>query len=109
MILGKNYIELGWNTKSDMWSLACILAELYTGELVFPTHKDSEHIAMMKKLLGRMPSWMIKKCSRRFKKYFDHDYRLRFPEGASEKSIRNVRNLSLLEVNYILGLNKKAI
>jgi dual-specificity kinase len=81
-----------------MWSLACILAELYTGELLFPTHKDSEHLAMMKKVLGRMPSWMLKKAARRYKKYFDKDYRLLFPKGASDKTIRNVRNIPVLEV-----------
>ena len=92
-----------------MWSLACILVEIYTGELVFPTHKDSEHIAMMKKLLGRMPTWMVKKCARRYRKYFDRDYRLLFPEGASDKAIRNVKKLPRLEVKWYTGFNQEKI
>jgi serine/threonine protein kinase len=30
-------LGLGWSTPSDVWSLGCILMELYTGELLFKT------------------------------------------------------------------------
>lgn len=36
-----------WNEKTDVWSLACILCELYTGELLFQTHSDKEHLALI--------------------------------------------------------------
>ena len=36
-----------WDHKSDMWSLGCILAELYTGNQLFPTHETSEHLEMI--------------------------------------------------------------
>lgn len=32
---------------SDVWSLGCILVELYTGNLLFRTHEHLEHLAMM--------------------------------------------------------------
>jgi dual-specificity kinase len=35
--------------KSDIWSIACILAELYTGEMFYPTHENVEHLAMIEK------------------------------------------------------------
>jgi serine/threonine protein kinase len=41
-----------WNEKSDIWSLACILIELYTGELLFSAHKDLEHLALIEKLIS---------------------------------------------------------
>ena len=28
-------LSLGWNEKSDVWSMGCILMELYVGELLF--------------------------------------------------------------------------
>merc|ERR1719450_2053806 len=28
-------LALGWNERSDLWSMGCILMELYTGELLF--------------------------------------------------------------------------
>jgi serine/threonine protein kinase len=30
-------LEMGWSFPSDIWSAACIIAELYTGELLFAT------------------------------------------------------------------------
>lgn len=30
-------LGLGWSTPSDMWSVGCILMELYVGELLFQT------------------------------------------------------------------------
>ena len=38
-----------WSMSSDIWSMACILSELYMGELLFDTHEDFEHIAMIEK------------------------------------------------------------
>lgn len=92
---------------SDMWSLGCILVELHVGELLFPTHKDSEHLAMMRKLLGRFPSWMGKNCSRTYRKYFDRDYRLDYPHAFSESTIRNVDRLPYLEVRFKQKLIRK--
>lgn len=48
-----------WNEKSDIWSLACILVELYTGELLFPVHEDLEHLAIIEKIIGPLSPWMI--------------------------------------------------
>ena len=44
-------LGLGWSFPSDMWSVGCILCELLTGELLFATHEDLEHLAMMEKVL----------------------------------------------------------
>lgn len=30
-------LELGWSYPSDMWSVGCIIAEIYRGELFFQT------------------------------------------------------------------------
>ena len=42
-------LELGWSYASDMWSCGCIIAEIASGELLFPTHDNLEHLAMMEK------------------------------------------------------------
>ena len=60
-----------WNAKSDMWSVGCILFELYCGEILFPTHEDEEHICLIEKEFGPFASWMIDKSDRRIKKLFN--------------------------------------
>ena len=95
VILGTTQAGLSWNEKSDIWSLACVLAELYSGDLLFPTHDDYEHIAMIDRMCGHVPSWMGRESRARF---FDHHGRLDFPRHATDKQIRAVRKLPLLEV-----------
>ena len=49
-----------WNEKSDIWSIACILIELYCGELLFATHDNIEHLCLIEKVCGFFPKWMIR-------------------------------------------------
>lgn len=48
-----------WDYKSDIWGVACILVELYSGDLLFPTHDSVEHMLMIEKINGNIPSIMI--------------------------------------------------
>jgi len=60
-------LELGWSQPCDVWSIGCIMFELYLGFTLFQTHDNREHLAMMEKILGPFPGSM----SRRTKtKYF---------------------------------------
>lgn len=38
--------------------MGCILAELYSGEMFFPTHENVEHLALIEKACGSYPYWM---------------------------------------------------
>lgn len=42
-----------WNYKSDLWSVGCILMELLTGKLLFPTNHTYEHLLMMERVTGK--------------------------------------------------------
>lgn len=53
-------LNTGWDHPSDLWSLGCILVELYTGSLLFATHDNSEHLALMERTLGPMPEKFAK-------------------------------------------------
>ena len=51
-------LGLGWTFPCDLWSIGCVLIELYSGEALFQTHDNVEHVAMMERVLGPFPTWM---------------------------------------------------
>ncbi|CAN6585452.1 unnamed protein product [Malus baccata var. baccata] len=55
-------LGLGWTYPCDVWSIGCILVELCTGEALFQTHENLEHLAMMERVLGSLPQHMLKRA-----------------------------------------------
>jgi dual-specificity kinase len=45
-------LNLGWSFPCDIWSIGCILVEFYTGDALFQTHDNLEHLAMMESVCG---------------------------------------------------------
>ena len=45
-------LNLGWSFPCDIWSIGCILVEFYTGDALFQTHDNLEHLAMMEAVCG---------------------------------------------------------
>ncbi|KAI8556546.1 hypothetical protein RHMOL_Rhmol05G0261800 [Rhododendron molle] len=89
---------LGWNYPCDVWSVGCILVELCSGEALFQTHENLEHLAMMERVLGPLPPHMIIRADRRAEKYFRRGVQLDWPEGAtSRESMRAVWKLPRLQ------------
>ncbi|GJV29776.1 serine/threonine-protein kinase AFC2 isoform X1 [Tanacetum coccineum] len=87
----------GWSYPCDIWSVGCILVELCSGEALFQTHENLEHLAMMERVLGPLPSHMLKKADRHAEKYVRKG-RLDWPEGAaSRESIKAVLKLPRLQ------------
>lgn len=65
VILGMNY-----HTAIDVWSLGCILAELYTGYPLFPGENEQEQLACIMEILGTPDRYLIDRASRK-KLFFD--------------------------------------
>ncbi|KDN68298.1 hypothetical protein CSUB01_10438 [Colletotrichum sublineola] len=42
-----------WSFPCDIWSIGCVLVELFTGNVLFPDCNDLEHLAMMEKVIGQ--------------------------------------------------------
>ena len=57
-----------WDEKSDIWSMACILVEIYTGELFFDTDENLEHLAMIERQCGPIPLKMAQRCGNEMKR-----------------------------------------
>ncbi|KAF8462910.1 kinase-like domain-containing protein [Kalaharituber pfeilii] len=45
-------LGLGWSFPCDIWSIGCILVEFFTGDALFQTHDNLEHLAMMQAVVG---------------------------------------------------------
>ncbi|KAK3954167.1 kinase-like domain-containing protein [Pseudoneurospora amorphoporcata] len=45
-------LGLGWSFPCDIWSIGCILVEFYTGDALFQTHDNLEHLAMMEAVVN---------------------------------------------------------
>ncbi|GLH10192.1 Dual specificity tyrosine-phosphorylation-regulated kinase 2 [Gryllus bimaculatus] len=63
-------LGLPYGTAIDMWSLGCILAELYTGYPLFPGENEVEQLACIMEVLGAPPEDVIMNASRR-RLFFD--------------------------------------
>jgi len=88
-------LSLGWNEQSDIWSMGCILMELYTGELLFGTHENLEHLYLMERILEPISPSMLADA----------------PEDAKEKLLKPIPRsskwqldtLSAKSVSYVRG------
>mmetsp|Transcript_102937 Transcript_102937/g.182844 ORF Transcript_102937/g.182844 Transcript_102937/m.182844 type:complete len:380 (+) Transcript_102937:104-1243(+) len=86
-------LQVGWGEKSDLWSLGCILMELYTGHVLFDTHASLEHLALIERILDRIPAVMLLRASRKAKsRYINIEAEsLWWPDGAEdEESVLHV-------------------
>jgi len=59
-------LELGWSQPCDVWSVGCIMFELYLGFTLFQTHDNREHLAMMEKILGPFPPGMVRRTKTKY-------------------------------------------
>lgn len=65
VILGMSY-----GMPIDMWSIGCILAELFTGYPIFPGENEQEQLACIMEVFGPPEKHLIEKSSRK-KLFFD--------------------------------------
>jgi dual-specificity kinase len=58
-------LGLGWSYPCDIWSIGCILVEFYTGDALFQTHDNLEHLAMMEAVVGgRIDTHLVQQVNR---------------------------------------------
>jgi len=88
-------LGLGWSFPSDLWSAGCIIAELYKGGLLFETHDNSEHLALIERIIGRLPLDMVSR-SKEFGEVFDAYGWHKMELPASSKS--HVRKMAPLDL-----------
>jgi dual specificity tyrosine-phosphorylation-regulated kinase 2/3/4 len=86
-------LQMSYDSAIDMWSLGCILAELFTGQPLFPAENEQQLILSAVDMLGLPASdWLMK--SKRRALFFNSDDTPRQP---AECTGRTLRSLSLAD------------
>ncbi|ORY02872.1 kinase-like protein [Basidiobolus meristosporus CBS 931.73] len=108
----------GWSYPCDMWSVGCILVELFTGDALFQTHDNLEHLAMMEIVVGKTPDHIIRSLGRTTQKFYKNG-RLDYPNQDTNRTSRKyVKNMKPIESiippttncnAYLLDLVKKML
>ncbi|KAJ2963440.1 hypothetical protein NQZ79_g1488 [Umbelopsis isabellina] len=88
-------LGMGWSYPCDIWSIGCILVEFFTGDALFQTHDNLEHLAMMEVVLGKLPERTLRQAknlttnnpNRHSQKYFENG-RLHYPNEETTKQSR---------------------
>ena len=63
-------LGISYGMPIDMWSLGCILAELYTGVPIFPGESEQEQLACIMEIFGPPEKHLIERSTRK-KLFFD--------------------------------------
>ncbi|KTW28929.1 hypothetical protein T552_01557 [Pneumocystis carinii B80] len=90
-------LGMGWSYPCDIWSIGCILIEFFTGEALFQTHDNLEHLFMMEVICGKLEPKFIRQSSKSAQKYFRHSGKLDYPNKdtspSSRKFVKTMRSL----------------
>lgn len=85
-----------WGFSADIWSTACLIFELLTGDFLFEPNqghsytKDDDHIAQIIELLGNIPSYLLE-TGRYVNNFF-------LPDG----KLRNIKKLKYWSLKDVL-------
>ena len=87
-------LDLGYGYEIDIWSMGCILCELYTGNPIFPGCDEMEQINYIMKCLGP-PDDAFKDSSFKARFFFDSEINPNYEEFENQKkfSKKEVKNL----------------
>ncbi|KAL8872513.1 MAG: hypothetical protein Q9174_001870 [Haloplaca sp. 1 TL-2023] len=111
-------LNLGWSYPCDIWSIGCILVEFFTGDALFQTHDNLEHLAMMEAVCsGKLEQRLVRQVqsggrgsnSNSASKYFLRgklDYPNHETSKASKKYVKAMKPLSVCL--FVLFLHTQA-
>ena len=81
-------LGIPFTTAIDMWSLGCILIELYTGIPIFPGESESEQLSLLMEVIGLPPMEILEVSSRRQNFFEDNSNQLAYEVYDSQDELR---------------------
>ncbi|KAI0480183.1 kinase-like domain-containing protein [Xylariaceae sp. FL0804] len=99
-------LGLGWSFPCDIWSIGCILVEFFTGDALFQTHDNLEHLAMMENVCdSRIDTHLVQTVNKMAtrsggnpaSKYFKRlklEYPMHETTRASRRFVKNMKRLN---------------
>jgi serine/threonine-protein kinase SRPK3 len=106
-------LGLKYNEKIDIWSIGCMIYELYTGEILFDPEKDKDfsrdfhHLFLIEEICGEFPKHMIKKSPRN--KEFFKNYKLNCKKKINLINIESLIKKDNKLSNKIINIIKKCL
>ncbi|ANQ07789.1 Protein kinase domain-containing protein [Plasmodium coatneyi] len=101
-------LKSGFNETADIWSFACMIFELVTGDFLFNPQKsdrydkNEEHLSFMIEVLGNIPKYMIDTGFNSHKYFNKKTYKL--------KNIKNIKRYGLYKIfKYKYNIPEKEI
>jgi dual specificity tyrosine-phosphorylation-regulated kinase 2/3/4 len=92
-------LGIPYNVEIDMWSLGCILVELYTGIPIFPGESEAEQMTCMMEVKGIPPTSLLERGTRA-NLFFDQN-----PDGIFiPKKVTNSRGKTRIPATKPLNL-----
>ncbi|KAJ3447156.1 homeodomain interacting protein kinase isoform a [Anaeramoeba flamelloides] len=91
VILGNSYTQA-----IDMWSLGCIIAELFIGLPLFPGVNQYDQLSRIIQMIGKIPDEMLKQGSEagKYFNYIDGEFKLKSPEQFSMENKTQTKKTS---------------
>ncbi|PNY29403.1 Dual specificity protein kinase lkh1 [Tolypocladium capitatum] len=87
-------LGLAWSFPCDIWSIGCILVEFFTGDALFQTHDNVEHLALMEAVIGsRIDTHIVQQVNKMFFKRLKLDYPTVDTTRASRRFLKAMKNL----------------
>lgn len=95
-------LEAGYSEKIDMWSLGCVLFELYKGIPIFQGSNEQDQLCRIVEIIGEVPESLIL-ASKRKAVFFNEEMKVRDKNGELAKpAIKTVAGLiKNAEKNFI--------
>jgi len=107
-------LNLHYTEKIDIWSIGCILYEIYTGRILFDPDKDKDfsrdfhHLFLIEEICGKIPKELAKRSPR--KKEFFKNSKLNCSKARNNIDLNGLINKQESKVNnLVVDLIKKCL